>query len=255
MTQPQCPNSFGKLRIYAGSILLFLCILLSTLLVAPIILLCIIFPFSIRYKIAGYWINFILWVTQVACGIRCKIEGLENIKGIEAAVVLCKHQSAWETIALRQILPPQTALLKRSLLWLPVWGWALATLKPIAIDRDNQMGALRTLIDKGTDCLKQGLWVVVFPEGTRVAPGEKKKFNAGGAMLAHKSGYPVIPVAHNAGEYWPRYSFLKYPGVITIKIGPPIESKNRKASEINAEAEAWIAKTMKEISPLEAQAH
>ena len=212
----------------------------------------IVFPFSVRYKIASYWINFILWVAKVACGITCEVEGLENIKGIKAAVVLSKHQSAWETIALRQILPPQTALLKRSLLWLPVWGWALATLKPIAIDRSNQMGALRTLIDKGTASLKQGLWVVVFPEGTRVAPGEKKKFNAGGAMLAHKSGFPVIPVAHNAGEFWPRYSFLKYPGTIKVKIGPAIESKDRKAAELNAEAEAWIAKAMKEISQLEA---
>ena len=254
MTPPNLSTSTGKMRVYAGSAILFACILISTLIVGPIILLGIVFPFSVRYKIAGYWINFILWIAKVACGITCEIEGLENIKDIKAAVVLSKHQSAWETIALRQILPPQTALLKRSLLWLPIWGWALATLRPIAIDRDNQLGALRTLIDQGTTSLKQGLWVVVFPEGTRVAPGKKKKFNAGGAMLAHKSGYPVIPVAHNAGECWPRYSFLKYPGTIKVKIGPVIESKNRKATEINAEAEAWIAKTMKEISPLEAQA-
>ena len=254
MTNPNLSTSTDKMRVYTGSAILFACILISTLIVGPIILLCIVFPFSVRYKIAGHWINFILWVAKVACGITCEVEGLENIKGINAAVVLSKHQSAWETIALRQILPPQTALLKRSLLWLPIWGWALATLKPIAIDRDNQLGALRTLIDQGTASLKQGLWVVVFPEGTRVAPGKKKKFNAGGAMLAHKSGYPVIPVAHNAGECWPRYSFLKYPGTIKVKIGPAIDSKNRKATEINAEAEAWIAKTMKEISPLEAQA-
>ncbi|MGR9117494.1 MAG: lysophospholipid acyltransferase family protein [Gammaproteobacteria bacterium] len=247
MTKQNPSNPTGNLRVYAGSVLLFICIMISTLIVGPIVLMCIVFPFSVRYKIAGYWINFILWVAKIACGIECKIEGLEHINGIGAAVVLSKHQSAWETIALRQILPPQTALLKRSLLWLPVWGWALATLKPIAIDRANQMGALRTLIEQGTASLKQGLWVVVFPEGTRVAPGEKRKFNAGGAMLAHKSGYPVIPVAHNAGECWPRYSFLKYPGTIRIKIGPPIESKNRKPAEINAEAEAWIAQAMKEI--------
>lgn len=251
MTKPNPSHSRNTIRVYLGSTILFTCILISTLIVGPIVLLCIVFPFTMRYKIAGHWINFILWVAKVACGINCEIQGLENIKGIKAAVVLSKHQSAWETIALRQILPPQTALLKRSLLWLPVWGWALATLKPIAIDRANQTGALRTLIEQGTESLKHGLWVVVFPEGTRVAPGERKKFNAGGAMLAHKSGYPVIPVAHNAGEFWPRYSFLKYPGTIKIKIGPAIESKNRKAAEINAEAEAWIAKAMAEISSQE----
>lgn len=244
MTNLDRSSSAGKVRIYAGSTLLFACILISTALVGPIVLLCIVLPFSVRYKLAGYWITFILWVAKVACGITYEVEGLENIKDVKAAVVLSKHQSAWETIALRQILPPQTALLKRSLLWLPIWGWALATLKPIAIDRSNQLGALRTLIDQGTGYLNQGLWVVVFPEGTRVAPGEKKKFNAGGAMLAQKSGYPIIPVAHNAGQVWPRYSFLKYPGKITVKIGVPIASKNRKASEINAEAESWIADAM-----------
>ncbi|GAB4254621.1 MAG: 1-acyl-sn-glycerol-3-phosphate acyltransferase [Methylomicrobium sp.] len=234
-------------RVYLGSTLFFLSIIVSTVLVGPIILACIVFPFAVRYKIAGYWIDFILMMVTLCCGIRWKVEGLEHIENIDAAIVLSKHQSAWETVALRKILPPQTALLKESLLWLPVWGWALATLKPIAIDRSNQIGALRTLIDKGTSYLKEGLWVVVFPEGTRTAPGEKRKFNAGGAMLAQKSGFPVIPVAHNAGEYWPRYSFLKYPGLITVKIGPPIESKNRKASDINAEAEAWIERAMTEI--------
>jgi 1-acyl-sn-glycerol-3-phosphate acyltransferase len=121
----------------------------------------------------------------------------------------------------------------------------MATLKPIAIDRKNQRAALRKLLEQGTKNLNSGLWVIIFPEGTRTAPGETRKFNAGGAMLAQQSGYPVVPIAHNAGIYWPRYSFLKYPGTIKVKIGPPIESKGRKAAEINAEAEAWIAGAMK----------
>jgi 1-acyl-sn-glycerol-3-phosphate acyltransferase len=188
-----------------------------------------------------------LWLAKVVCGVKYEVEGLENIKGINAAVVLCKHQSAWETIALRSFLPTQTALLKRSLLWLPLWGWALATLKPIAIDRTQQRAALRMLIKKGTEYLKEGIWVVVFPEGTRTAPGEVKKFNAGGAMLAEKSGYPVIPIALNSGHCWPRYSFLKYPGTIKVKIGPVIATEGRKAQDINAEAEQWIIAAMQEM--------
>lgn len=248
MTQNHSSQQNKPIRVYLGSTVLLISLIVSTIIVGPIVLACVVLPFSVRYKIAGYWIDFILWVLKIACGIRHEIEGLENIENIDAAVVLSKHQSAWETIALRKILPPQTALLKESLLWLPIWGWALATLKPIAIDRSSQREALRTLIDKGTAYLRQGLWVVVFPEGTRTAPGERKKFNAGGAMLAQKSSYPVIPVAHNAGEVWPRYSFLKYPGVIKVKIGPAIETKDRKTGEINAEAETWIENAMNEIA-------
>ncbi|CCE22405.1 lysophospholipid acyltransferase family protein [Methylotuvimicrobium alcaliphilum] len=250
MTQSTSINYQPSFRVYLGSSLLLLGIIMSTLLFGPIILACVVLPFSIRYKVAGIWINLLLWMVEKSCGIRYEVEGLDHIQGIDAAVVLSKHQSAWETVALRKILPPQTAVLKESLLWLPIWGWALATLKPIAIDRNNQREALKILIDKGTKCLKEGLWVVVFPEGTRAAPGEKKKFNAGGAILAQKSGYPVIPVAHNAGEYWPRYSFLKYPGVVQVRIGPPIEIQNRKAGDINAEAEAWIEQAMTEITHL-----
>lgn len=214
---------------------------------SPLVIACIIFPFSVRYKIANAWVYSILWLAKIVCGVKYEVEGLENIKGIQAAVVLCKHQSAWETIALRSILPTQTALLKRSLLWLPLWGWSLATLKPIAIDRTQQRAALRMLIQKGTEYLQEGIWVVVFPEGTRTAPGEVKKFNAGGAMLAEKSGYPVIPIALNSGHCWPRYSFLKYPGTITVKIGPVIATEGRKAQDINAEAEQWIVAAMQDM--------
>lgn len=187
-------------------------------------------------------------MTKFFCGLGYEVEGLEHIKDLDAAIVLSKHQSAWETLALRHILPPQTTLLKRSLLWMPLWGWALATLRPIAIDRENQRAALRKLLDEGTACLHDGLWVVTFPEGTRTAPMEEKKFGAGGAMLAQKSGYPVIPIALNAGEFWPRYSFLKYPGTIKVRIGPVIDSQGRKAADINGEAEAWIRQAMKDIS-------
>ena len=123
----------------------------------------------------------------------------------------------------------------------------MATLKPIAIDRNSKHSALRKLISRGTEALQEGLWVVVFPEGTRRSVEEMGEFSAGGAMLAQKSGYPVIPIAHNAGKYWPRYSFLKYPGIIKVKIGLSIESKGRKATDINKEAEDWVVQAVREL--------
>lgn len=247
MTLQTTLYSGNKIRIFLGSSIFFICSILAGLIIGALVLLCIPCSFHVRYKIMGLWPAFILWTARLLCGINYEIEGIENINKLQPAIVLSKHQSAWETIALRHMLPMQTVLLKRSLLWLPVLGWAMATLKPIAIDRKNQRAALRLLLDQGTACLNQGLWVIIFPEGTRTAPGGTRKFNAGGAMLAQKTGYPVIPVAHNAGQYWPRYSFLKYPGTIKVKIGPVIESKGRKAADINAEAEAWITQAMKEM--------
>lgn len=248
MTQQSTSYPGSKIRLYLGSTLLFICIFTTATLVALLIFLCILGPFSLRYKVATAWCSLVVWMTKFFCGLGYEVEGLEHIKELDAAIVLSKHQSAWETLALRHILPPQTTLLKRSLLWMPLWGWALATLRPIAIDRENQRAALRRLLTEGTACLHDGLWVVTFPEGTRTAPGEEKKFGAGGAMLAQKSGYPVIPIALNAGEFWPRYSFLKYPGTIKVRIGPVIESQGRKAADINAEAEDWIRQAMKDIS-------
>nr|WP_174624730.1 lysophospholipid acyltransferase family protein [Candidatus Methylobacter favarea] len=237
-----------KIRIFIGSSIFLICSILSALIIGGLVLLCLPCPFHIRYKIMGLWPAFILWAAKVFCGLHYEVEGMKNINKHRPTIVLSKHQSAWETVALRHILPMQTVLLKRSLLWLPVLGWAMATLKPIAIDRKNQRAALRLLLARGTACLNQGLWVIIFPEGTRTAPGETRKFNAGGAMLAQKTCYPVVPIAHNAGIYWPRYSFLKYPGTIKVKIGPVIKSKGRKAADINAEAEAWITQAMKEMS-------
>lgn len=248
MKQQNLSSQKKSFRVYLGSALFFLYILVSVPIYGPIVILCFFLPFSIRYKVANGWIISVMWVLKICCGLSYEVEGLENIPKNQAFVLLSKHQSAWETLSLRLFLPMQTALLKESLTWIPIGGWALATLKPIAINRSNQKEALRTLIEKGTASLKEGLVVVIFPEGTRAAPGEDKKFNGGGAMLAQKSGFPVIPLAHNAGEFWPRYSFLKFPGTIQVKIGSVIESEGRKAKEINAEAEQWIANAMQEIT-------
>jgi 1-acyl-sn-glycerol-3-phosphate acyltransferase len=161
---------------------------------------------------------------------------------------LCKHQSAWETLALQVIFPPQVWVLKRELLWLPFFGWGLAMTSPIAINRSDGKGAMKQLLKQGKDRLKQGFCVVIFPEGTRVPYGQRGKYKVGGALLAVSSGVPVVPVAHNAGRLWGRNAFSKHPGVVTMSIGQPIPTQGRKADEINAEVEAWIENEIQHIA-------
>ncbi|QKT05007.1 1-acyl-sn-glycerol-3-phosphate acyltransferase [Ectothiorhodospiraceae bacterium 2226] len=206
-------------------------------------LLTAVLPYRLRYRYLTNWGRFTLWWLRVTCGVNFRVQGMEHLPQ-EPAVVLAKHQSAWETIALPFLLPPQTWVLKRSLLWIPVFGWGLALLRPIAIDRSAGRRALAQIIERGRRRLEQGIWVVVFPEGTRVAPGTRGRYGIGGAMLAARSGVPVVPVAHNAGEFWPRNGFRKRPGTIELRIGPPIPTAGRSAQEVNAAAEAWIEDTM-----------
>jgi len=247
MTPQNTSHQDPRPKNYIGSALLFVGIFSTATIVGLLIILTRPFPFIIRYNISKAWCTVVLCMAKVFCGLRYEVEGLEHINPQQPAIVLSNHQSAWETLALRHILPTQSVLLKRSLLMFPIWGWALGMVKPIAIDRKNQRAALRILLEKGATYLNEGLWIVVFPEGTRTAAGEVRKFSAGGAMLAQKTGFPVIPLAHNAGDFWPRYSFFKYPGVIKVKIGPVIETKGRKAADINEEAEAWVAQAIKEM--------
>jgi 1-acyl-sn-glycerol-3-phosphate acyltransferase len=171
--------------------------------------------------------------------LRYRVIGRENIPD-QPCVVLAKHQSAWETIAFQAILPPQIWVLKRSLLRLPFFGWALWALKSIAIDRSAGREALKQLVSQGKDRLARGLWVVIFPEGTRTAPGERSKYHIGGAWLATHTGATVLPVAHNAGEFWRKNSLLKHPGIITVSIGPAINATGMKADELNKQVEDWI---------------
>ena len=201
----------------------------------------LLYPFSFRwrYGFISHWAKFNIWWLRVTCNLRFEVEGRENIPA-QACVVLCKHQSAWETLALQCVFPPQVWVLKKELLWMPFFGWGLAMLEPIAIDRGDGRKALKSLLTQGAQRLQAGRWVVVFPEGTRVPVGEQKPFQIGGAKLAEHAGAPVVPVAHNAGVYWPRKSFLKFPGVIKMVVGPAISTEGQKASAVNAQAEAWI---------------
>jgi 1-acyl-sn-glycerol-3-phosphate acyltransferase len=203
-------------------------------------------PRMLRYRIISGWSRAAVLLAKFLLGIDWKVEGREHLP-TRPAVILSKHQSAWETLAFQQIFPPQVHVLKRELLWIPFFGWGLALMSPIAIDRTRGVAALRAMARRGRERLGQGFWVVVFPEGTRVAPGERRAYQLGGAWLAAASGAPIVPVAHNAGRVWPRNAFLKRAGTVTVRIGPPIETADRDPKTLNALAETWIEEQQKAL--------
>ena len=247
MTQHTTSSHDNRKKNYIGSGLLFFSIFFTATIEGIILFAFFWAPFHIRYKLARAWCVLMLWCMAIFVDLKYEVEGLENVDPTQAAIIFSNHQYAWETLALRVIMPPQSAVMKRELLYLPLWGWALLLLKSIVIDKRNARAALKGLIEDGTRYLQEGLFILIFPEGTRAAAGEVKHFNMGGALLAQKTGYPIIPVVHNAGDFWPRYSFLKYPGTIKVKIGKPIQTKGRKATDINAEAEAWIREEIRKF--------
>ena len=196
-----------------------------------------------RSRFAQLWAKSNLGALRLACGLGYRVSGMDLLPSTNA-IVLCKHQSAWETIALRALLPvEQTWVLKQELLRLPLFGAALNSFSPIAIDRTAGMLGMKRLLRDGKRSLHSGKWVIIFPEGTRVRSGERRAYNIGGAVLAERSGYPVVPIAHNAGMFWRRQSLLKRPGRIDLIIGPEIFTQGKTAAQINREAEDWIEST------------
>lgn len=196
-----------------------------------------------RYRIISGWARIMLRWLRITCGIRYRVIGRQNIPNTPA-IILCKHQSAWETLALQEIFPPQVWVLKRELLWIPFFGWGLAMTSPIAINRAAGREALKQLVSQGKARLKHGFCVVVFPEGTRVAPGQTGKYHIGGAWLATHSKTPAVPVAHNAGEFWGKNTFIKKPGMITVSIGSPIDTSSLKPDQLNEMVQQWIEQEM-----------
>jgi 1-acyl-sn-glycerol-3-phosphate acyltransferase len=232
---------------FLRSSLFVLALLLVTPPYAVVALLTFPLPRMARYWIISGWSRCVIFLSRIILRIDWRVEGREHLPG-RPAVILANHQSAWETMAFQLIFPPQVHVLKRELLWLPFFGWGLALMSPIAIDRRRGHSALRFMAKRGRQRLEQGFWVVVFPEGTRVRPGEKRAYQIGGAWLAAASGAPVVPVAHNAGLLWPRYAFLKRPGTITVRIGPPIDPAGRDPATINRLAKAWIEEQQTALS-------
>ena len=235
------------IALFRSALFLFLAVLIT----APtglLVTLAVVLPMRWRFRIIAVWRTLFMGLCAQVLGLRYRVIGRENIP-TAPSVVLSKHQSAWETVGLQDIFPPQVFVLKRSLLLIPFMGWAFAAIKMISIDRKAGKDALRQVIDQGCERLKAGYWVVIFPEGTRVAPGEKRRFKTGGAHLAIASGALLVPVAHNAGEFWARNAFVKKPGLITVSIGPAIDPRGKTAEEVNALAEQWIDAEMRKISP------
>jgi 1-acyl-sn-glycerol-3-phosphate acyltransferase len=189
-------------------------------------------PYRARFRfIIGCWTRFCLWWLRVTCGVRHEIIGLEHVPD-RACIVLSRHESTWETLFLQTLFAPQATLIKKELLWIPFFGWAFSTLRPIAIDRSDGRKALRQLIAEGTARLAQGVWVVLFPEGTRMPTGERGRFQPGGAALASASGAPVLVVAHNSGSFWPAHQYRKRPGTIQVIVGEPIATEGLSTKDI-----------------------
>jgi len=210
-------------------------------------------PFKWRYKIVSKWAWLNLWLLEKICGISYQVEGLEHIPD-EPCVIMCKHQSAWETLALQVVFPQQVWVLKRELLWIPFFGWGLAALNPIAIDRSAGRKSLNQVVDQGKERLSSGSWIVIFPEGTRIPSGEIGRFGIGGAKLAIESGVNVLPVAHNAGMAWPKKGFIKYPSRIKMVIGEKIAVEDKSAAKLNKQVFQWMESQMASLEGVQPNA-
>ena len=241
------PGDPPEVILFIRSFIFWLIFLLTTVFFALTSLLLSPFSFGVRYRYISQWARLNLWWLRVTCRLEGRVEGKAHIPE-GPAIIFSKHQSTWETLVLQCIFPPQVWVLKRELLKVPFFGWGLALLEPIAIDRGAGRKAVEQVVEQGKARLKNGRWVVIFPEGTRIAPGKRGRYRVGGALLAERSGFPVVPVAHNAGEFWPRHSFIKRPGVVTVRIGPAIDPQGKSSQEIIQLAEEWIETTMKEIT-------
>jgi 1-acyl-sn-glycerol-3-phosphate acyltransferase len=195
---------------------------------------CFFLPYRAQFAMARGWARCLLWVLERLCGLKFVVEGRERIPQGNH-IIMANHTSAWETVALFVIFPPQVWVLKRELLWIPFVGWGLKRLRPIAINRGAGHRAVNQVIEQGKQRLAAGLWVIIFPEGTRVVAGESRKFGVSGALLATATGQLVVPLSHNAGAFWPRRGIVKKPGTIRVVIGEPVESQGKGARDLTEE--------------------
>ncbi len=232
---------------YLRSLVFLVLMVASVVPYALLVVLIGFLPHRYRFAVARAWVDLIIWMLRKICRLDYEVVGREHIPA-QNGVAYLKHSSTWETLAEAQVFPAQTWVLKRELMWLPIFGWGLALLKPIAINRRAHRSAVRQVIHQGGERLADGLWIMIFPEGTRMAPGQTRRYGMSGALLATAHGCPLVPVAHNAGDFWPRHSLLKRPGTIRMVIGPPIATQGRNADEVTREARDWIESTMREIS-------
>jgi len=224
---------------------------LATVVWGPMTLLGYPMPYLARYRFVRIWCAFVLWWLRITCDIRCEVEGRENIPRVPS-VVLSKHSSTWETMSLTFLFEPLLFVVKRELLWVPFFGWGLAVLRSIAIDRSAGRSAMSQVLQQGRDRLKEGCSICLFPEGTRVPVGKRKRYGLGGALLAKESGAPLVPIAHNAGQFWGRRTFLKRPGTIRLVIGAPIDPSAHTPEAMRAMTETWIEDTTERLTGIKA---
>jgi 1-acyl-sn-glycerol-3-phosphate acyltransferase len=218
---------------------------LSAILFCLLGLLFAFMPFSFRYRLITTWSFFVIWWAKVICGIHYRVSGLDNLPDIPS-IVLCKHQSSWETLFLQTLLPPQSWVLKKELLSIPFFGWGLSLLEPIAIDRKKSRSVVQ-LLEQGKERLAKGRWVVIFPEGSRIAVGKTGKYSRSGAVLAKETNTPIVMIAHNAGRFWPRNAFIKHPGTVDVVISQPIDPTNYTIESLQEMIPAWIEETSSKL--------
>lgn len=236
-------------------ILFYILFALSAVIWFPLcILISPVLTFAQRYRlICTWWCNAVMWLCKVILGINYTVTGRENIPA-ERCVVLAKHQSTWETFNFCYLFAPVSQVLKKELTYIPFAGWALSVLKPIAIDRSSPKQALKQVAKLGAERLADNNWVLIFPEGTRVLPGQIGKFSRGGASLAVNAGLPVLPIAHNAGRFWPRHGWGKKSGTIDVRIGPlmyPNGEGSEASAELTQRAFMWIAQAQYDMGDLD----
>jgi 1-acyl-sn-glycerol-3-phosphate acyltransferase len=196
-------------------------------------------PFRGRFALARFWGIVLLKSLKLLCRLDYTVEGREHLP-TGNHVALVKHSSSWETFAQAVILPPQVWVLKRELMWVPIIGWGLKLMRAISVNRGAGGAAVRGVLEQGKQRLAEGEWIVIFPEGTRMPPGETRRYGISGALIAVETGKLVVPVAHDAGYYWPRRGWYKKPGTVRVVIGPPIKAEGRDPRAVNEEAQAWI---------------
>lgn len=239
-------NPILRLFYLLRALVFYIVMAISILIGVAGILLMSPFPFPARFFVIQHWSKFMLVSCRWICGLKYEFEGLENIQN-PPFIVFSKHESAWETVVFSGIFPMNCFITKKELIYIPVFGWAFGLSNHIPIDRKQGIRSLKKVIEHGKKRLSKGISIILFPEGTRVPPGENPPFHAGGAALVKGTGSKIIPVAHNAGQCWRRNSFIKYPGIIRVKVGKPIDTTGMSAKQINKVAHEWIAHTMQEL--------
>lgn len=238
-----------RITLFLRSLVFVVLIAIATFIWAPLCFLFAPLPYNQRYYWTSRWNMFVIWAAKTVCGIRYQVKGYENLPDAPV-ILLSKHQSAWETIFYLYFMPrPLVYVFKKEILYIPFFGWGMALLRMIPIDRSKGKDSFAQIVEQGKRRLANGQWIIMFPEGTRIPVGEKGKYKGGGARLAVETATPIVPIAMNAGEYWPKKSFIKRPGTITVSIGKPISPEGLTAPELMQRVENWIESEMRVISP------